>query len=56
MDYDPKEPLKGLGGLYGEGFSVGICDGSVRFVFKSVDPKILRALMTAAGGEVIEPF
>jgi hypothetical protein len=43
-------------GVFPEGWIVGICDGSVRFVQKSINPATFRKLLTRAGGEVIEPF
>ena len=53
LDYDPAQPLAGLGGIHANGFLVLFADGSVRFVAQSVDQKMLKALFTAAGGEVI---
>lgn len=49
-----KSPFNGLLGHYGEGIHVAIADGSIRFIRKSVDPKVLWALFTRAGGEVID--
>jgi prepilin-type N-terminal cleavage/methylation domain-containing protein/prepilin-type processing-associated H-X9-DG protein len=40
----------GLGG-HPEGCQVGFADGSVRFISKTVDPKVLEAMTTIAGGE-----
>ena len=57
LDYDSKEPLKGLGGLYGEGFNAGYLRrlGAVHLQeHRPEDPP--RRLMTASGGEVTEPF
>jgi hypothetical protein len=48
---DPKKPIAGLLGHYGEGFYVALADGSVRFVKKSIDPAILWGLFTRSGGE-----
>jgi hypothetical protein len=31
-----------------------MCDGSVRFLSRNIDPKILKALATPAGGETVE--
>lgn len=55
LPFDPKNPGKGLGGLFEGGFSAAFCDGSVRFLSKEMDPKVLRALLTRAGGEVVPP-
>jgi len=51
---DRKNPTAGLLGHYGEAFHVGIADGSVRFVKKSIDPMTLWGLFTRAGGEIAE--
>ena len=53
LDYAPERPLAGLGGIHANGFLVGFADGSVRFISQAVDEKMLKALFTAAGGEVI---
>lgn len=39
-----------------EGFIVGICDGSVRFLSKKIDVATLKKLLTRAGQEIIEQF
>jgi hypothetical protein len=41
----------GLGGQHPNGCLFGMADGSVRFISKNVDPQVLEALMTIAGGE-----
>ncbi len=38
-----------------KGFHVGMADGSVRMITNTVDPDLLWALLTAYGGEVIDP-
>lgn len=43
----------GFGGATPNGVNAGMADGSVRFISKNVDPKILEALMTKNGGEII---
>lgn len=43
-------------GFVPEGWIVGVCDGSVRFVSKSIDPATWKKLLTRAGGEVVEQF
>jgi hypothetical protein len=55
LPFDPNNPAKGLGGHFQGGFSAAFCDGSVHFLRKDMDPKVLRALFTRAGGEVIPP-
>jgi prepilin-type processing-associated H-X9-DG protein len=56
LPFDPANPKKGIGSLFEGGFNVGMCDGSVRFVPKMIDPKTLKALITRAGGEVVGGF
>jgi hypothetical protein len=56
LAYDAKEPLKGLGNLYDGGFDTGFCDGSVRFISKSIDLETLRLLITAADSKPIPGF
>lgn len=35
------------------GSSVAIFDGSIKFLARSIDPGVLKAMVTSAGGEVI---
>ncbi len=35
------------------GVSVGMCDGSVRFIKNSINPLMFQALSTTQGGEVV---
>jgi Protein of unknown function (DUF1559) len=56
LPYDPKKPLPRLGGMCKDGFHALFGDGSVKFIKKKVDPKILHALITRDGGEVIEKW
>lgn len=51
LPYDPNGPLPKLGRDGANGFVVLMADGSVKFVRKSIDPKILRAAITANGRE-----
>ena len=55
MPFDPADPKKGVGSRYEQGFFAAYCDGSVRFIKKTIDPKTLKALMTH-GGEMIGDF
>lgn len=54
LPFDPDKPAKGLGGHFQGGFNAAFCDGSVHFLSKGIDPKVLRALFTRAGGEPID--
>ncbi len=53
LEFDPADPMKGLGNLRPGGFNAGMCDGSVRFIANTIDPDMLRALITIGGGEVV---
>jgi hypothetical protein len=52
--YDPKKPLPRFGGLFKAGFHAAFADGTVRFIKKDVDERLLRALITRAGGEKVD--
>jgi hypothetical protein len=53
IPYDKDKPLPKLGGHYSDIFIAALCDGSVRIIHQSVDPNMLRALITRDGGEVV---
>ncbi len=46
----------GFGGKHPGGCIMGFADGSVRFISEHVDPTLLEALATKAGGETIGDF
>ncbi|MCA9031736.1 MAG: DUF1559 domain-containing protein [Planctomycetaceae bacterium] len=46
----------GIGGHHAGGVNMALCDGSVRFVSENIDPKVMEALTTIAGGENIGGF
>jgi beta-lactamase regulating signal transducer with metallopeptidase domain len=50
--YDSSKPLPSMGGFSENGFQAALADGSVRFLSKSIKESVLRALITARGGEV----
>jgi len=54
ISIDVKNPFAGLLGHYVEGVQIAFADGSVRFIRKSIDPKMLWAMFTRDGGEVIK--
>jgi hypothetical protein len=56
IPYEADKPLPKLGGFYKEGFNAGLADGSVRFISQMIDEKVLRALITRDGGEVLGDF
>ncbi len=55
-EFNEKAPKAGLGTLRPGVFLTAFADGSVRGVRITVDPKILRALVTKSGREVIGAF
>ncbi len=50
LDFDPKNPLAGLGNLWHTGFNAGFCDGSVRFISSGVDADAMRNLVNIHDG------
>jgi hypothetical protein len=54
LTYDPKKELPKFGGLFKEGFNAAFADGATRFISKNNDEKLLRALITRSGGEVVD--
>ena len=55
LEFDPKEPLAGLGALSDDGFAAAFCDGSVRMIRKAIDPETLRWLILRNDGHAIDP-
>lgn len=53
--YDANRPMAGLGTAHPGGFNVSFFDGSVRFMATSLDPTVLQAMLTIAGGEPVAP-
>src|SRR5262249_376618 len=53
IPFDSDGQIPPLGGFWPDGFNMLMGDGSVRFVKSQVDPIILKALITRAGGEAI---
>jgi hypothetical protein len=54
IPFDPNGAMPAMGGFWPDGFDVLMCDGSVRAVKKGIPPLTLKALITRAGGEVID--
>ena len=50
----PAVPLYGAGSVHPSGFNAAFVDGAVRFIKTTIDPQVLRALITRAGGEVVD--
>lgn len=58
FDFDARERARApeeLGSRHPNGFNAALADGSVRFFRQPIDPELLKALITPAGGEII-PF
>jgi hypothetical protein len=53
IEFDPDQDPPEFGGHYQEGFLTTLADGSVRFIAKTVDPKILKLLLLKGDGQVI---
>jgi prepilin-type processing-associated H-X9-DG protein len=53
IPFDIKGPSPELQGFVENGFNAAFADGSVRFISKAVNPTVLKALITRAGGEVL---
>ncbi len=53
FDPDAKPSLCGAGSLHSGGFNTVFGDGSVRFIKNTIAVEVFRALITKAGGEVI---
>jgi len=53
IPFNPNGPLPDLGGFWPDGFNAAFADGSVRSLKKSINPKVLKALITKDGGEPI---
>jgi RNA polymerase sigma factor (sigma-70 family) len=54
LTFDPKGELPKMGGtLFEGGFNVVFADGAVKFLKKGLDQKVLRALITSDGAEVL---
>src|SRR5262249_21897500 len=53
LPYDPKAPVKGLGGHYEGGFLAAFADGSVHFLRETIAKNRLHGLFTRNGGEIV---
>jgi hypothetical protein len=54
FERNEKDPKAGLMGAWPGGFLAALCDGSVRLIRESVDPKVLLNLFDRNDGNVIE--
>jgi prepilin-type processing-associated H-X9-DG protein len=56
FDFDPSDPLAGLGTAHPGGFNAAMADGAVRFLAATVDPQVFLRLLMMADGEVVGQF
>jgi type II secretory pathway pseudopilin PulG len=50
---DAADLMKPFDGPHPGGFLTAFCDGSVRFMSKTIDPTLFKSLLTVDGGEVV---
>src|SRR5262249_50492367 len=55
IPFNANAPLPELGGFWDKGFDVLFADGSVRALKHSIQPVVLKALITRDGGENVSP-
>jgi hypothetical protein len=53
IPFDPNGPVPELGNFSPNGFNAAFADGAVRFISQTVNPMVLKALITRSGGEVV---
>jgi beta-lactamase regulating signal transducer with metallopeptidase domain len=56
IEFDVSSPKLPELGFVPEGFMVGVCDGSVRFISRNIDVGTWRKLLTRSGGEALTNF
>jgi hypothetical protein len=54
FQYDEKQPMAGLLGLWPGGFQAALCDGSVRFISATIDAEVLRRMFKRNDGQMID--
>ena len=54
FEYDPNNPLKGLGELRKGFFNAAFADGHCQLISSGLDPEMLRRLFTKADGQPVE--
>jgi hypothetical protein len=51
LEFNAADPKAGLGNVRPGGWQAAFCDGSVQFIADAIDPQLIAALFTRAGGE-----
>ena len=54
LDFDPENPIKSLGTIWGKAILILLADGSIRELDKEIDAKTLRCLIQFADGEPVQ--
>ena len=55
LDFNPNGPLPSLGDHFSRGAAVGLADGAVRQIPKTISPQTLKAAITRRAGDVLGP-
>ncbi len=53
FEYDQETPMRNLVGPSPDGFLAAFADGSVEFIWSSIEPTVLKAFFTPDGGEKV---
>lgn len=53
VEIDLANPLAHMGKALPQGFNVALMDGAVKFMSNSIDPAMFAAMLTRAGGEIV---
>ncbi len=51
LDFDPNDPMQGLGTLRPAGFVCAFCDGSVRLISRGTDPEVWKSIVLIKDGQ-----
>jgi hypothetical protein len=54
LDFDPENPMRGLGTLRPGGFNAAFCDGSIHFISWDLDPEMFRRMALRNDGEIVD--
>jgi hypothetical protein len=55
LEFNEKNPIDGLLGLWSGGFQAALCDGSVRMIKRTIDPDVLKNLFIRNDGNPLPP-